>query len=399
MALATIVVLALLAHKGIKHATASPILDQRSNRPCTTFTIPVPIIAHNHVYDIVHVDSNIDATNFAQDIDTWDNPDFSHRIVKDITISKTYDIHAQLCVPPNGAKKSSVYLATHGGVFDSRYWDAQVEPKKHNFVEAVLEEGYSILIYDRLACGKSDKPDAYTDVQAPAEVEILRGISELLRSGKISKYASNSIAFDKIIHVGHSYGSFVTYAFTSLYPDLSDAVVLTGFINSYEIGENRVTAMGLEYAPENDPKLFGDFGSGYVVPSTKSATQTGFFSSRVNETTGIGGFEPKLLDYAFSIRQPNGAAALGSALALLPSVPTAPQYTGPVQFMLGEFDFLICLGDCRDAYNATLVNEMYPKAKGVDVYLQPGTGHGLPFHNNAQLGFRTMFDWLHKNGF
>ena len=32
-------------------------------------------------------------------------------------------------------------------------------------------------------------------------------------------------------------------------------------------------------------------------------------------------------------------------------------------------------------------------------YRQPGTGHGLPLHNNAQLGFRAMFDWLHKNGF
>ena len=274
MALATSVVLALLAHKGIKHATASPILDQRSNRPCTTFTIPVPIIAQNHVYDIVHVDSNIDATHYAQDIDTWDNPDFTHRVVTNITISKTYNIHAQLCVPPNGAKQPSLYLATHGGQFDSRYWDAQVEPKKHNFVEAALDEGYSILTYDRLACGQSDKPDAYTDVQAPAEVEILRGISELVRGGKLSKYASNSIAFDKIIHVGHSYGSFVTYAFTSLYPALSDAAVLTGFINSNEIGENRATAMNLEYAPESDPKLFGDFGSGYVVSGSKPAIQT-----------------------------------------------------------------------------------------------------------------------------
>ena len=369
MALASIVVLVLLAHKGIKHARASPILDERNSRPCTTFTLPVSITAQNHVYDVVHVNSNIDATHFAQDIDTWDNPNFLQRQIKNITISKTYDIHAQLCVPPNGRKKSSVYIATHGGQFDSRYWDAQVEPEKHNFVDAVLDEGYSILFYDRLATGKSPKPDAYTEPQAPAEVEILRGISEMVRAGEISSYASNSIAFDKIIHLGHSYGSFVTYAFTSLYPTLSDAVVLTGFIDSNEIGQNRQTAMGLEYAPESDPKLFGEFSSGYVVSGTKSAMQTGFFSSRVNETTGIGGFEPELLDYAFAIRQPNAAGALGSALALLPSVLTAPEYTGPVQFMLGEYDFLLCLGDCRNAYNATVVNGMYPKAKGVDVYL------------------------------
>jgi pimeloyl-ACP methyl ester carboxylesterase len=312
----------------------------------------------------------------------------------------------QLCVPPNGRKKSYLQLATHGGGFDSRYWDSEVEPEGHSYVEAALDAGYSILTYDRIACGQSSKPNGYTDVQAPAELEILRVISAMARSGEISNYSSRSsssynlsVAFDKIIHVGHSYGSFITFALTANYPNVSDAAVLTGFIPNKEFNQARQTALDLQYAPEADPELFADSSSGYLIPSSRSAIQTGFFSSRVNETTGTGGFDPKFLEYAYSLRQPTTAPELGSASVLLAKAVSSPQqFTGPVQFLLAEFDFLVCLGDCRNTYNTTQVHEMYPKAKGVDIHIQPGTGHGLPFHNNAQLGFKATFDWLEENG-
>ena len=41
---------------------------------------------------------------------------------------------------------------------------------------------------------------------------------------------------------------------------------------------------------------------------------------------------------------------------------------------------------------------MFPASSAVDVYLQPGTGHGLPFHMGGQVGFKATFDWLAKNG-
>lgn len=112
-------------------------------------------------------------------------------------------------------------------------------------------------------------------------MEVLRGITETVRSGRLSQYASNGIAFDKNIHVGHSYGSFVTYASSALYSSLSDAVVLTGFVNNKEIMAQRQTSEDRFYAPEADPKLFADSSSGYVVDGTKSSIQASFFSSRV----------------------------------------------------------------------------------------------------------------------
>lgn len=87
------------------------------------------------------------------------------------------------------------------------------------------------MTYDRFGCGQSDKADAYTEAQPPAELEVLRGITQMACSGELMKHGPSSNAtFDKIIHIGHSYGSFLTLALASKYPDLSDGAVFTGLI-------------------------------------------------------------------------------------------------------------------------------------------------------------------------
>ena len=50
------------------------------------------------------------------------------------------------------------------------------------------------------------------------------------------------------------------------------------------------------------------------------------------------------------------------------------------------------------AHDPKLVDAMFPASSDVEVYLQPGTGHGLPFHKGAQVGFKATFNWLAKNG-
>lgn len=80
-------------------------------------------------------------------------------------------------------------FATHGVHYDSRYWDSEYQPEKHSYVDAALEAGYSTLTYDRLGVGRSDKPDAYTVVQAPLELEILRQLTLMARNGTLYNFA------------------------------------------------------------------------------------------------------------------------------------------------------------------------------------------------------------------
>ncbi|KAL8837010.1 MAG: hypothetical protein Q9170_002699 [Blastenia crenularia] len=397
MAIATFLALTLL----FNGLNAGPVPSPASDRSCVSFMLPVPASAQNAEYDIVHVDDNISASAFIADIDTW-SFNQSSRLLRNITTSGTYNISVQLCIPPTGIKKQDLMIATHGGAFDKRYWDAAIKPSEYSFVHAALADGYSILTYDRLGTGLSDKPDAYTVVQAPLQVEILRSITNMARSGEVFKHvasttlsAASTKTFKRIIHVGHSFGTLLTTALLATYGNLSDAAVLTGYIPNPHFAEGLRSSFDPQYAPQNNMTLFGDRSSGYVTPGTRSSFQTLFFSNKTNATTGIGGFDTEALDYAYSIRQ---TFATSELLAITMNPGAAVQFKGPLQFMVAEYDFAICRGDCNQPYDRAAFEKQYPNATDIDIYIQQGTGHGLTLHRKANLGFKVTLDWLHKNG-
>ena len=414
MAIATLLTLTLLFNRLGAGLVPSPASD-RPTRPCVNFMLPVPATAQDIEYDTIHVSDNINATAFAVDLDTWSSKNATSRVLRNITVSDTFDISVQLCIPPNGIKKQNLFIATHGGGFDKRYWDPAINPSEYSFVHAALARGYSILTYDRLGTGLSDKSDAYNIVQVPLQLEILRSITNMARSGELLKHAADEadpasttvsaastntfkipgVSFDKVIHVGHSFGSFLTDTLLAMYGNLSDAAVLTGYILNEHIAEARRTAFGLEYAPQNNATLFGDRSSGYLVWGTLTGLQTSFFSTQANAATGIGGFDTELLDYAFSIRQ---TVTTSEIIQFAVNLDPAPQFEGPLQFMLAEFDFPICRGDCRLPFDPATFRKLYPRAKKIDIYTQQGNGHALTMHRKANLGYKATLDWLDKFG-
>ena len=451
-----ILLIVLSVYALIRRTTASPYPGSSGTSgthhgACVEFMLPVAVTAQNADYGILPVNDNIDAVQFAVDSDTWSAPPPIERIIRNITVDDTFQISAYLCVPEHGNKKNYLQIATHGLIFDKRYWDVAINPAEYSYVKAAMDAGYSILTYDRLSTGKyvklvegfsktlkpmnpfpsamasseahflsetfadsptplsrSEKPDAYTVAQAPVELEILRAITEMSRNGELlkrTKASYGALHFDKIIHVGHSFGSFLTAALLATYGTLSDAAVLTGYILANNTSPTSATGFAFQFAPENDPSRFGDLPSGYIVPDTASAVQTEFFSSKRDHKAGIGGFKPELLEYANNTKQPGTVGEFTSLTTL--NFGPAPQFTGAVQFMAAEYDFPVCGGDCRD-YDLDLINLIYGNASDIDVYLQPGTGHGLtmvsiladnPPLRQIALGWPHFRDtlWLHAN--
>ena len=71
------------------------------------------------VLDVPQVNKDIEATQYACTRDTWSTiPDF---VIRNTTVSGTYNISAQLCIPDDGDKKDYLQIATHGLAFDKRY--------------------------------------------------------------------------------------------------------------------------------------------------------------------------------------------------------------------------------------------------------------------------------------
>lgn len=144
MAVATIVALAILASKHL--ATAAPTqsnLPHYENPGCIDLIIPItastnPAIGLNKIFDIVHPTNDTTASGCAVDLQTIDAPTPAERVVKNITISGTYNIAAHLCVPKNGSKKDHLQIAVHGAVYDSRYWNIRMEPSEYSWVDNMM---------------------------------------------------------------------------------------------------------------------------------------------------------------------------------------------------------------------------------------------------------------------
>ncbi|KAK9364428.1 Alpha/Beta hydrolase protein, partial [Lipomyces kononenkoae] len=306
----------------------------------------------------------------------------------------------QLCVPSQKTCKSSILqIATAGQGFDKRYFDVEINPSEYSYVDAAVAKGYSILTYDRLGTGASDKPDAYDVVQIPTDVEILAGLTKIARSGEIISSATvlnGSLVSDfiptKIVHVGHAYGSYMGTFMLAKYGDLVDGALLTGLLLNNELKDKPITVLTYNHAfpREVNPILFADYGSGYFVLDSEETLQKLFFQKAT--------LDPALLAYAESIKQPETVGQYATEDALeIPS--TAANYTGPILFFTGEYDNYVCNGDCNGVQYQDQTEYIYGNATDqFSFYLQPNTGHATGLSMNASAGYEVMLQFLDSRG-
>jgi pimeloyl-ACP methyl ester carboxylesterase len=191
-------------------------------------------------------------------------------------------------------------------------------------VNDVLKAGYSILIYDRLGVGQSDKPDAYEINQAPVHVEIINQLNLQARSGHLVPInAAKGLKipqFKNVVLVSHSLGTRLTGGALTKYGANFDGAILTGSFPNTKLNASNFDSFGFEYPPESDRRRFGKYGSGTLVQGTQSSVQQIFMKK--------GDFEPDLLAYAEQVKQP---AAVGELLSIAKVWPLpAAEFTGPV---------------------------------------------------------------------
>ncbi|SPQ25745.1 5462d2cc-03d4-4597-83d1-91a8153b4de2 [Thermothielavioides terrestris] len=363
---------ALLALSQAGSSAAATVTKQ-----CVQLEVPVPVVATNRRYSMPRVESTIDAIDWTVTVTTWSTPSAMDRVTGLYPVNSTFRINAQLCVPPrNGAKSDILQIATPGLGFDKRYWDVELKPEEYSYVDAAVSKGYSILTYDRLGTGKSQKPDAYDVVQIPTEVEILAGLTNLARSGKLissskvlgSTHPVPKLQPSKVVQVGHAYGAYLITVALGKYGRLADGAVLTGFLLTNLTRMLDVLNYDHAFARQHDPVRFGEYTSGYFVLETESCLQKLFLRK--------GAFEPALLAYTERIKQPEAVGEYASE-GTSPLTPAA-EFEGPVLLFNGEFD------------NFHAVN--------VTSYLQPNTGHALTVATNASAGYEVILQYLDSHG-
>lgn len=79
-------------------------------------------------------------------------------------------------------------------------------------------------------------------------------ITQQLRAGTIPTVPTR---FPKVVHVGHSFGSFLSYFLVTLYPTASDGLILTGFSFDATWFLRTIAGFNLHLARLNQPLRFG----------------------------------------------------------------------------------------------------------------------------------------------
>lgn len=118
----------------------------------------------------------------------------------------------------------------------------------------------------------SSHGEPVNEIQVLLEVAALKSLTDKIRAGSIPGIPK----FNKVLHVGHSFGSEETYALTAMYPDVSDGIALTGFsqngsfVSYFLLGGNFVQA--------NKNPALASYVNGYIAPADASGVQTNFFA-------------------------------------------------------------------------------------------------------------------------
>lgn len=238
--------------------------------------------------------------------------------------------------PPRRSQLSNSFMCFRS----KRYWDVDVNPQENSYLDAAIAQGYSLLTYDRLGTGQSDVPeDAYDIVQIPTDVEILAGLTQLARSGQLLSsstiVATNTTADSftaanppsKIIHIGHSLGSYITTGLLARHGDLSDGSVLTGYYLNSHLGLVNVSFFDHGFAAESEPAKFSHYPSGYLLSTGPENMQKLYLRA--------GAFAPEILDYVDEVKQPEAVGTYASESVVFGP---ATDFKGPLQVcMIGDF--------------------------------------------------------------
>jgi pimeloyl-ACP methyl ester carboxylesterase len=261
-------------------------------------------------------------------------------------------------------------------------------------VDYASRQGYPTLAIDRLGNGLSDHPDPVAVVQMPAHAEVANGLVQLARDGA----APLPRAFDKIIYVGHSFGSVIGNLFNAKYPHAVEATILTGYSSDFILSGIH-TSLSLVPLPAEivDPTTWNGLPPGYLESTSESGDVAAFFYE--------GWYDPALqaLDY-----ERRGTLTIGEALTFPLSTTEAPNYTSPVLVVSGQRDRIFCnptvsilTPDCGTGPTNMLASSrsLYPAASIYGWHVVPDAGHCWQLHYTAQDGFNASHAWLAGLGF
>ena len=202
------------------------------------------------------------------------------------------------------------------------YWDIPFQAPTYSYTTVAVDHHcFCTLAIDRLGVGSSfpQGSDPLQEIQEPLERAALYAVTQKLRAGTI---LGVSVNFDKVVHVGHSFGSIQIFNMVAQHPGASDGLVLTGFSRKGDWLSQTFAAWDSKLARLSQPFRFGNADPTLVRGSLGAAqleTKLDIYGTVALLTKGLGltpaqilelirsaqlqGFSNGLLENALAIRQ------------------------------------------------------------------------------------------------
>lgn len=286
-------------------------------------------------------------------------------------------VWGELCLP-RGRHPHTVQLLVHGATYNHTYFDfGVVNGTNYSYVDAALGAGYAVLAIDRLGDGQSSHP-ASTDLTFPHTIFTLHEVVQDLRRGAVGP------GFDRVMYVGHSFGSAYGVDEAATYSDL-DALILTGY--GHAISPTYSALGTADSYPAVSDALFADRGldSGYLtsVPGTRAA-QHYYGPGADPDVIARDEATKDLLSLSELTSRPN--------TSLL-----TPDIRVPVLLLDGDHDVHYCAADADDCSSQTVFaseeSPFFSAAACLHTFLVPNTGHDLALHRSAPISDAMMLRW------
>jgi alpha-beta hydrolase superfamily lysophospholipase len=280
---------------------------------------------------------------------------------------------------------STVQLLVHGATYTNLYWNFPSGDGYYSYVDAATAAGYATFDVDRIGDGNSSHPSS-AGVTIAAGAVALHDAVTALRSGAVDGHA-----FARVIMVGHSLGSFETWAEDAAYHDVN-AVIITGALHQLSPIAAANAAVDL-YPAIGDPKFASSgLDPGYLT--SKPGTRETLFYDPATASPAVVATD-EATKSTLTVPELDGLIAmLAEPAAQQPS----SQVNVPVLIVAGAEDNVFCAG--VTAYNCTspasvraYESQFYAAVPSLTIVMIPQTGHDLALSTTAPLTDAVMLAW------
>ncbi|THH31553.1 hypothetical protein EUX98_g2644 [Antrodiella citrinella] len=247
-----------------------------------------------------------------------------------VPLVASYNIYAELFVPNgwNTTGTGVLEFTVHGLTLDHTYWYINGPGSDLNYVEASINAGNAIFVFDRLGNGKSDKPDGIKEVQMSVHIAVVEALISFLRNTGVEGFS-----FKRMVGVGHSYGSNILANLIAINANVFDALVLTGFTMDTQATPTVTASLAFAIASQVNRTAFGSLSNSYTTPESSINLHQAFFH--------FPDFPQSALDFLLEHR---GVITVGEVLTLGQTLSTVvPNFTAPLLIVTADKDMCVSL--------------------------------------------------------